>query len=200
MLQLSLPKGSMNMPSAITHQKTFSAKSHVGRDATSYCVMQSPVGRLLLAGDAHALTYLSFQDGRHPINPDPQWTYSETPFQQPIQQLKEYFSGKRKTFTIKLASKGTPFQQEVWQALLSIPYGQTLSYGQIAQAIGKPKAVRAVGAANGQNPVSIIVPCHRVIGSNGKLVGYGGGLSIKEALLTHENTHRPLRKALGPRR
>ncbi len=200
MLQWHLSNGAVSMPSAITHQKSFSVKSHARRDAISYCVMQSPVGRLLLAGNAHALTHLSFQDGRQPTKPDPQWTYSETPFQQPIQQLKEYFFGKRKTFTIKLAPKGTPFQQKVWQALLSIPYGQTLSYGQIAQAIGKPKAVRAVGAANGQNPVSIIVPCHRVIGSNGNLVGYGGGLSIKEALLTHENTHRPLRKALGPRR
>jgi methylated-DNA-[protein]-cysteine S-methyltransferase len=108
-----------------------------------------------------------------------------------MRQLTEYFSGKRKTFTITLAPQGTPFQQRVWQALQSIPYGRTLSYGQIAKAIGKPKAARAVGAANGQNPVSIIVPCHRVIGSNGKLVGYGGGLSIKEALLAHESKHHP---------
>ena len=179
------------MPSAIPRQKAFPAKSHVQRDATSYCVMQSPVGRILLAGNARALTHLSFQDGRHPTNPDPRWTYSEKPFQHPMRQLTEYFSGKRKTFTITLAPQGTPFQQRVWQALQSIPYGRTLSYGQIAKAIGKPKAARAVGAANGQNPVSIIVPCHRVIGSNGKLVGYGGGLSIKEALLAHESSHHP---------
>lgn len=153
--------------------------------------MQSPVGRILLAGNARALTHLSFQDSRHPIEPDPRWTHSEQPFQHPMRQLKEYFSGKRKTFTITLAPQGTPFQQRVWQALQSIPYGRTLSYGQIAKAIGKPTAARAVGAANGQNPVSIIVPCHRVIGSNGKLVGYGGGLSIKEALLAHESGHHP---------
>ena len=186
------------MPSAIPHRKTFPAEGHVRPDATFYYVMRSPVGRILLAGSARALTHLSFQDGRHPINPDRRWTYSETPFRQPIRQLNEYFSGKRKTFTIKLAPQGTPFQQKVWQALRAIPYGRTLSYGQIAKAIGKPKAARAVGAANGQNPVSIIVPCHRVIGSNGKLVGYGGGLSIKETLLTHEST--PHRKAPSPRR
>lgn len=180
------------MSSSSNRTNSFSAQSNPQRKTRHYCIIKSPVGRLLLAGDARALTHLSFQDGRHPLEPDTQWIYSETPFQRPIQQLKEYFSGKRKTFTINLVSKGTPFQQQVWQALLSIPYGHTLSYGQIAQAIGKPKAVRAVGAANGQNPVSIIVPCHRVIGSNGKLVGYGGGLSIKEALLTHENHHRPL--------
>ena len=179
------------MPSAIPRQKEAPAKRHVRRDAVSYCVMQSPVGRILLAGNAQALTHLSFQDGRHPIDPDPRWTYSDKPFQRSIRQLNEYFSGKRKTFTIKLAPQGTPFQQRVWQALQTIPYGRTLSYGQIAKVIGKPKASRAVGAANGQNPVSIIVPCHRVIGSNGKLVGYGGGLSIKETLLAHESRHRP---------
>lgn len=179
------------MPSVISRQIAFPDKSHVRRDAVSYCVMQSPVGRLLLAGNAHTLTHLSFQDGRHPMEPDPRWTYTEKPFQRPIRQLKEYFSGKRKTFTINLAPQGTPFQQRVWQALQAIPYGRTLSYGQIAKAIGKPKASRAVGAANGQNPVSILVPCHRVIGSNGNLVGYGGGLAIKETLLAHESRHRP---------
>lgn len=179
------------MPSAITHQKAFPEKGHVRRDAVSYCVVQSPVGRILLAGNARALTHLSFQDGRHPIDPDPRWTYAEKPFQRPMRQLNEYFSGKRKRFTIHLAPKGTPFQQRVWQALRTIPYGRTSSYGQIAKAVGKPKAARAVGAANGQNPISIIVPCHRVIGSNGKLVGYGGGLSIKDALLVHESKHQP---------
>lgn len=188
------------MPSASTRQPSVSAPRRARREMTSYCVIQSPVGRLLLAGNARALTHISFQDGRHPITPDPEWTYSETPFHHAIRQLKEYFSGKRKTFTIKLASKGTPFQQQVWQALRAIPYGHTQSYGQIAKAIGKPKAVRAVGAANGQNPVSIIVPCHRVIGSNGKLVGYGGGLSIKETLLDHENQHRPPRRGSKPGR
>ncbi len=141
---------------------------------------------MLLAGHARALTHIAFQDGRHPIKPDRRWIHSERPFREPIRQLKEYFSGKRKTFKIRLAPQGTPFQHAVWQALRTIPYGHTTSYGQIAKAIGNPKAARAIGAANGHNPLSIIVPCHRVIGSNGTLVGYGGGLSIKEALLAHE--------------
>lgn len=181
----------MNMPSAISRHHALSAKTRVRRDVVSYCIVRSPVGRILLAGNARALTHLSFQDGRHPTEPDPGWIYAEKPFQRPIRQLEEYFSGKRKTFTITLAPQGTPFQQRVWQALRAIPYGQTQSYGQIAKAVGKPSASRAVGAANGQNPISIIVPCHRVIGSNGKLVGYGGGLSIKETLLAHESSHHP---------
>lgn len=179
------------MPSSISRHHPVPAKTRVRRGAVSYCIVESPVGRLLLAGNARALTHLSFQDGRHPIDPDPRWIYAEQPFQRPIRQLKEYFSGKRKTFAVALAPQGTLFQQRVWQALRAIPYGQTLSYGQIAKAVGKPKASRAVGAANGQNPISIIVPCHRVIGSNGKLVGYGGGLSIKETLLAHESSHHP---------
>lgn len=172
--------------SSINHKTSASTKANPRRKAHYYCVIESPVGRLLLAGNAQALTHLSFQDGRHPTKPDPRWTYSETPFHKSIQQLHEYFSGKRKTFKINLAPEGTPFQRKVWDALQTIPYGRTLSYGQIANAIGKPQAVRAVGAANGQNPLSIVIPCHRVIGSNGKLVGFGGGLSIKEALLSHE--------------
>ncbi len=144
------------------------------------------MGRLLLAGHAKALTHIWFQDGRHPLTPDRRWICSEQPFHKPIRQLNEYFSGKRTTFQISLDPKGTPFQLKVWQALRNIPYGHTVSYGQIAKAIGHPRAARAIGAANGQNPLSIIVPCHRVIGSNGKLVGYGGGLFIKESLLTHE--------------
>ena len=175
--------------SSMNHKTSASTKANPQRKTHSYCVIESPVGRLLLAGNAQALTHVSFQDGRRPTKPDTQWTYSETPFHKSIQQLNEYFSGKRKTFTIKLAPEGTPFQRKVWDALQTIPYGRTLSYGQIANAIGKPQAVRAVGAANGQNPLSIVIPCHRVIGSNGKLVGFGGGLSIKEALLSHERRH-----------
>lgn len=176
------------MLSSINRQTSASAKAHPQK-TRYYCVIESPVGKLLLAGNAQALTHVSFQDGRRSTQPDPQWTYSETPFQKSIQQLHEYFSGKRKTFKIKLAPEGTPFQRKVWDALQTIPYGRTLSYRQIANAIGKPQAVRAVGAANGQNPLSIVIPCHRVIGSNGKLVGFGGGLPIKEALLSHERRH-----------
>ena len=120
------------------------------------------------------------------MNPDPGWTYDEKPFRDVINQLRMYFLGKRKTFSVKLKPEGTPFQRRVWQALNTIPYGKTVSYGEIAKAIGKPTASRAVGAANGKNPLSIIVPCHRVIGGTGKLVGYGGGLGMKKTLLTLE--------------
>ncbi len=101
-------------------------------------------------------------------------------------ELEEYFKGDRKTFNLPLALKGTPFQKKVWQVLMTIPYGETMSYKQVAEAIGNPKACRAVGMANNRNPIPIVVPCHRVIGSNGKLVGYGGGLHIKEKLLEME--------------
>lgn len=151
-----------------------------------YCVIDSPVGKLLLAGSKQRLQLLSFQDGKHPTKLETSWIHDERPFKETIRQLKAYFSGTLKKFTLKTAPKGTPFQQQVWRALRTIPYGQTVSYGDIAKAIGNPKASRAVGAANGQNPISIIVPCHRVIGSTGKLVGYGGGLRIKETLLRLE--------------
>jgi len=151
--------------------------------------MKSPVGTLLLVGTDKKLSQLSFQDGQYPVTPDPTWVRSQAPFQKAIQQLREYFSGTRKTFTINLAPQGTRFQQKVWQALERIPYGETVSYSKIANAIGNPKASRAVGAANGKNPLSIFIPCHRVIGSTGKLVGYGGGLGIKERLLALETKH-----------
>ena len=153
-----------------------------------YCVIASPVGKLLLTASGKHLTRLSFQNGEHPIKPEPAWIYNKQSFHETIEQLNAYFSGKRKTFTIKAAPAGTPFQQQVWKALKTIPYGKTVSYGEIAQAIGKPQASRAVGAANGKNPISIIFPCHRVIGSTGNLVGYGGGLSIKEKLLAVEQS------------
>ena len=152
-----------------------------------YCLTNSPVGKLLLAGDNEALRLISFQDGAHPTPCDPSWTYDEAPFRGAISQIKDYFAGKLKTFTLNLKPEGTSFQQKVWQQLRSIPYGQTTSYGQIARAVGDPQASRAVGAANGKNPLSIVIPCHRVIGTSGKLVGYGGGLNIKESLLSLEN-------------
>ena len=103
-----------------------------------------------------------------------------------VEQLAEYFSGKRQTFDLELAPRGTPFQLAVWNALLAIPYGDTISYAELARRIGKPAAVRAVGAANGANPIPVIIPCHRVIGSNGTLTGYGGGIERKQWLLAHE--------------
>lgn len=151
--------------------------------------MNSPVGEILLVGNQEGLKLISFQKGAHPIEPNPQWIYDEKPFKEVKQQLRKYFQGTLQSFTLKLAPEGTPFQQRVWKALKQIPYGKTVSYGAIAKAIGKPSASRAVGAANGQNPLSIIVPCHRVIGCTGRMVGYGGGISIKETLLDFEFRH-----------
>lgn len=114
----------------------------------------------------------------------PEW--NEEAVSEVAKQTTEYFNGKRKDFTLKLVPEGTEFQQRVWKELLNIPYGETISYGELAARVGNPKASRAVGAANGQNPIALIIPCHRVIGSDKSLTGYGGGLNVKEALLKHE--------------
>ncbi len=154
----------------------------------SYCVWASPVGRLLLVGDHDGLHGLHFQDGKHPMNIDKAWQENRRLFKDVIKQLEQYFSGRLQKFSVPLALEGTKFQRSVWRALTTIPYGATMSYGAIAKKVGNAHASRAVGAANGQNPVSIIVPCHRVIGGNGQLVGYGGGLSIKKTLLDLETS------------
>lgn len=166
-----------------------SPKARKGKSQSfiKYCVIPSPVGRLLLAGDQQALHYLSFQDGKNPEVPQSDWIHDKKPFADVIQQLREYFSGTRTTFQVNLFRHGTPFQRRVWQALTKVPYGQTVSYGDIAKSIGQPTASRAVGAANGKNPLSIFIPCHRVIGESGQLIGYGGGLPIKEDLLALEH-------------
>ena len=122
-------------------------------------------------------------------DPESDWIYNEKPLASACQQLGEYFSGKRKSFDLPLQFDGTEFQVSVLKALQDIPYGETVSYGEIARRIGKPKAVRAVGAANGRNPLPIVLPCHRVIGSSGDLTGFGGGLDTKEALLRLEAEH-----------
>jgi methylated-DNA-[protein]-cysteine S-methyltransferase len=153
-----------------------------------YWISPSPVGRLLLVGNSDGLQGLQFQDGAHPLDIQLAWTPSREPFHAVLEQLEEYFDGFRTRFQITLNLQGTPFQLQVWKALQRIPYARTVSYGEIARQVGHPNASRAVGAANGQNPISIIVPCHRVIGSNGKLVGYGGGLPIKTALLALEQS------------
>ncbi len=153
---------------------------------STYWIYSSPVGRLLLQHDGKGLSGLQFQDGAHPLAIDEAWKKRRSPFIAVITQLDDYFSGRLQKFSIPLSLHGTAFQLSVWRALRTIPYGQTVSYGIIAKKIGNPQASRAVGAANGQNPVSIIVPCHRIIGANGKLVGYGGGLPIKKALLELE--------------
>ncbi|UCE64821.1 MAG: methylated-DNA--[protein]-cysteine S-methyltransferase [Nitrospirota bacterium] len=151
-----------------------------------YCLLESPVGNILIAGDKRGLKLINFQDGPNAQAPDPKWKEDSQFFRAVIQQFHAYFGGRLTQFRVPLAPEGTPFQMKVWKALQRIPYGKTVSYGEIARRIGNPKASRAVGAANGQNPLSIIVPCHRVIGQTGDLVGYGGGLTIKKTLLEHE--------------
>jgi methylated-DNA-[protein]-cysteine S-methyltransferase len=154
-----------------------------------YCYLDSPVGELLLAGDDDALSLVSFPEGSMRRDPEPDWIYNEKPFEAARQQLTEYFAGERREFDLPLKLSGTEFQLSVLHALQRIPYGETTSYSDIAERIGRPKAVRAVGAANGRNPIPIIVPCHRVIGSHGDLTGFGGGLDTKEALLRLEAEH-----------
>lgn len=151
-----------------------------------YCYFDTPIGELLLAGEEEALTTIGFPKGKMRRDPEPDWIYNEAPFENVRQQLEEYFAGKRKDFDLPLKLSGTEFQVSVLDALQTIPYGETTSYGAIAKQIGRPKAVRAVGAANGRNPIPIIVPCHRVIGSTGHLTGFGGGLDTKAALLRLE--------------
>jgi methylated-DNA-[protein]-cysteine S-methyltransferase len=149
----------------------------------------SLVGRLLLAGTAEHLKYVAFDKGstqKRESFPLTSWERSEKPFRETIRQLKAYFAGKLTAFDLDLAGDGTEFQQRVWQELRNVPYGETVSYGEIAKAIGQPTASRAVGMANGRNPISIVVPCHRIIGSSGKLVGYGGGIDRKTRLLQLE--------------
>jgi len=152
----------------------------------SYTQIESPVGPLLLAGDDSGLREINFVNGRHPAAPDPLWKQDHRAFAEVIGQLEAYFAGKLEDFDLPLAPEGTPFQQTVWKNLCDIPFGETISYGELARRIGNPNASRAVGLANGTNPIPIIIPCHRVIGSNGKLTGYGGGLPIKEKLLALE--------------
>jgi methylated-DNA-[protein]-cysteine S-methyltransferase len=151
-----------------------------------YCYFETPIGELLLAGDKDALSMIGFPKGAMRRDPESDWIYNEDPFVTARQQLTEYFDGKRKEFDLPLRLDGTEFQVSVLEALQDIPYGETTSYGAIAKRIGRPKAMRAVGAANGRNPIPIIVPCHRVIGSSGDLTGFGGGLDTKEALLRLE--------------
>ena len=148
--------------------------------------IDSPVGRLLLAGDGRSLIHLCFQSGPRPQAPAASWVADAAPFGAAIGQLGEYFAGRRHSFDLPLAPRGTEFQRRVWRALTGIPYGTTISYGELARRIGQPSASRAVGLANGANPLPIVVPCHRVIGADGSLTGYAGGLHRKRFLLALE--------------
>jgi methylated-DNA-[protein]-cysteine S-methyltransferase len=154
-----------------------------------YCYLNTPIGDLLLAGDEEALSLIGFPEGSMRRDPQPAWIYNEKPFANARRQLLEYFEGERKSFDLPIRMSGTEFQVRVLEELQQIPYGETLSYRDIAERIGNPKAVRAVGAANGRNPIPIVIPCHRVIGSSGDLTGFGGGLDTKEALLRLEAEH-----------
>ena len=148
-----------------------------------YTTVDSPLGELLLVSDGHALRGLHMQEGRKAVLVAPGWHRSAEPFGNVRAQLEEYFAGQRAGFDLPLDLQGTPFQRRVWAALEAIAYGTTTTYGALAAALGVPRAVRAVGAANGRNPLSIVRPCHRVVGASGALTGYGGGLEAKRTLL-----------------
>lgn len=155
---------------------------NMGMEQIYYQYIETPLGKLLAGGSETELLYLSSID-----QPAKDWVCHETPvLAKTKKQLEEYFSGSRSDFTIPLAPQGTVFQRQVWKELQKIPYGEIRTYGQIAAAVGNPKASRAVGMANHNNPIMILIPCHRVIGSNGKLTGYAGGLDKKEFLLQLE--------------
>jgi methylated-DNA-[protein]-cysteine S-methyltransferase len=148
---------------------------------TAFTVMPSPVGPLLLVAEDDVLIRISFESGV--VAPEPGWVRDERRLRPAVMQLGEYFAGRRRTFDVPLAARGSAFRQLVWKALQAIPYGQTATYGEIARAIGQPQASRAIGGANHHNPLAIIIPCHRVIGADGSLTGYGGGLPRKRLLL-----------------
>jgi methylated-DNA-[protein]-cysteine S-methyltransferase len=153
---------------------------------TIYCTMPSPIGPLLLTATEAGLSGVFMEDHKGGPGAQPGWIHDPARLQPVVSQLERYFEGVLYEFDIPLDMRGTPFQVEVWSALRKIPFGATASYRALATDIGRPNAVRAVGAANGRNPVSIIVPCHRVIGADGSLTGYGGGLPRKRFLLEHE--------------
>lgn len=155
---------------------------------TYYTRIESPIESLLLSSDGESLTSLSMVTQRHGPFFSETWKRDDNakPFGEARKQLAAYFAGELAEFDLPLNMIGTEFQKTVWRELLNIPFGVTISYGELASRVGNPSASRAVGAANGRNPISIIVPCHRVIGSNGKLTGYGGGMERKEWLLAHE--------------
>lgn len=157
-----------------------------------YAFIESPVGRLLLAGDGRALSILSFASSDRASAVEPDWEADCGGLAPLRAELDDYFAGRLTAFRTAVMPRGTLFQQRVWAELCRIPYGETISYAELARRVGNTRAVRAVGLANGANPIAIVIPCHRVIGSNGTLVGYGGGLPIKQALLALERGQRTL--------
>ena len=154
---------------------------------TTCATIDSPVGPLLLAANDDGLRTIEFHAAAHPVRREADWREGDHPLlQRAIAQLREYFAGTRRAFELPLAPRGTDFQRATWRALETIPYGETISYAELARRVGRPTASRAVGAANGRNPLPIVLPCHRVIGANGALTGFGGGLPTKQFLLELE--------------
>ncbi|MCG8434076.1 MAG: methylated-DNA--[protein]-cysteine S-methyltransferase [Gammaproteobacteria bacterium] len=151
-----------------------------------YTIIDTQLGPLLIAGDAQGLRHVSFQSSNSPLRPQPDWIEDPGICMDAQKQLRAYFAGELKEFDLKLAPQGTAFQKRVWRELEKIPYGEMISYGELAKRIGNAKASRAVGAANGRNPLPVVVPCHRVIGGDGSLTGYAGGVRFKRALLELE--------------
>jgi methylated-DNA-[protein]-cysteine S-methyltransferase len=157
----------------------------------SYTYIDSPIGRLLLGTDGEALTRIDMDVANRPPRDLEGWTpdASAGPLPEVVRQLEEYFAGRRRVFDLPIRMQGTEFQRRAWRSLMEIPYGETRSYGEQARRIGNPNASRAVGLANGRNPIPIVVPCHRVIGADGSLTGFGGGIERKRWLLAHEGLH-----------
>ncbi len=155
--------------------------------AITYCYADTAIGPLLLAGDDHGLSLLSFQSGSRVHHPRDGWRHRPGGFADVRRQLDEYFARRRTEFSLSLRLAGTAFQNAVWTTLQTIPFGATTTYRELAVRVGRPAAIRAVGAANGANPLPIIIPCHRVIGSNGSLTGFGGGIEVKRFLLALES-------------
>ena len=162
----------------------------IDREALQYLRIKTPIGAVLIAGDAAAVRHVRFE---YESQPDPVWYEARAgPVREAARQLEAYFRRERTSFDVPLAPQGTSFQRRVWRELQKVPYGKTISYGEIARRIGQPTASRAVGAANGANPIPIIIPCHRAIGADGSLTGFGGGLPAKRALLALESRQAQL--------
>lgn len=155
-----------------------------------YQYIKSPVGKILVAGDNKGVHFINFPKNGEPALPESDWIENSKPLQEALHQVDAYFSGDLKSFSLDLCLDVAPFHKKVLTALRRVPYGETISYGKLAEKIGNPKASRAVGQATAGNPIPIVIPCHRVIGSNGKLTGFGGGIAVKQALIDLEQQYR----------
>lgn len=166
----------------------------IDREALQYLRVQTAIGPLLVVGDYRAVRLVRFPKE---AEPDPVWYESRSgPVREAARELEAYLAGRRTSFELPLAPRGTPFQLRVWAELQKVPYGETISYGDLAKRIGQPTASRAVGAANGANPIPILIPCHRAVGADGSMTGFGGGIALKRKLLALEGGQRPLVLAL----